>query len=250
MSAPRPFVLLPCCNREIGGHPFFILGRKYAAAVHDVAGALPLPLIAPAISDIDRYLSVASGVMLTGSPSNVHPARFGESVHDAALPLDPERDEATYALISRAIALGMPLLGVCRGLQEINVALGGTLQQAVHEHDGALDHREPKGAPLDVQYGPAHRVRVSPGGRLAAITGRDGFEVNSLHGQGVGHLGSGLRVEATAPDGLVEAFSIDAHPGFSLAVQWHPEWRAADNPVSAAIFQAFGAACRDWRPPS
>ncbi|WP_085315261.1 gamma-glutamyl-gamma-aminobutyrate hydrolase family protein [Derxia lacustris] len=250
MSAPRPFVLLPCCNRELGGHPFFILGRKYAAAVHDVAEALPLPLVSPAARDIERYLSVASGVLLTGSPSNVHPARFGQSVHDAALPLDPERDDATFLLIDRAIALGLPLLAICRGLQEVNVALGGTLQQAVHERAGALDHREPRDRPIDVQYGPAHDVRVALGGRLAAITGREGFEVNSLHGQGVGRLAPGLTVEASAPDGLVEAFSIDAHPGFSLAVQWHPEWRAADNPVSASIFRAFGAACRDWRPPS
>ncbi|WP_028310762.1 gamma-glutamyl-gamma-aminobutyrate hydrolase family protein [Derxia gummosa] len=246
----RPFVLLPCCNRELGGHPFFILGRKYAAAVHDVADCLPLPLISPAARDVETYLRAASGVMLTGSPSNVHPSRFGEGVHNPALPLDPERDEVTFLLIRRAVELGLPLLAICRGLQEVNVALGGTLRQAVHEQPGALDHREPKDAPPEVQYAPAHALHVAPGGRLAAITGRESFEVNSLHGQGIGRLAPGLTVEATAPDGLVEAFSIDAHPGFSLAMQWHPEWRAADNPISVSIFRAFGAACRDWRPPS
>jgi len=177
----------------------------------------------------------------------VHPRHFGETVHDAALPLDPERDRWTLPLIRCALDLGVPLLGICRGFQEVNVALGGSLHQAVHEQPGHRDHRDAPDAALDVAYGPAHPVEVASGGLLARITGRTHFDVNSLHGQGVHRLATGLRVEARAPDGLVEAFSVPASGAFALCVQWHPEWQPDANPVSKALFEAFGAACERHR---
>lgn len=244
--AGKPVVLVPACNKPIGDHPFHVAGRKYVEAVR-LAGALPLvvPRLEP--DEIETTLDLAHGVLLTGSASNVHPSHFGEAVHDDSLPLDPERDAWTLPLIRAVLARGMPLIAICRGAQEINVALGGSLHQAVQEVEGHADHRAPAGRPAEVQYGPAHPVRVVPGSRLAAIVGAAEFEVNSVHGQGMKRLARGLVVEATAPDGLVEAFSAAHAPGFNLCVQWHPEWRAADNPVSRRIFAAFGRAVLEYR---
>jgi putative glutamine amidotransferase len=241
-----PVVLVPACNRWLGDHPFHIAGRKYVDFAR-LAGALPLvvPRLEP--QEIDEALDLADGVLLTGSPSNVHPSAFGEEVHDPSLPLDPERDAWTLPLIRLALARGLPLLAICRGTQETNVALGGTLHQAVQEQPGLNDHRAESSQPAAVQYGPAHPVDVVPGGLLASITGRASFEVNSVHGQGVKQLAAGLRVEAVAPDGLVEAFSVPDAPGFNLCLQWHPEWQAAGNPVSMQILRAFGAAAARYR---
>lgn len=240
-----PVVLVPACNRWLGDHAFHVAGRKYVDAVR-LSGALPLvvPRLEP--GQIDDALDLAHGVLLTGSASNVHPSIFGEAVHDASLPLDPERDAWTLPLIRHALARGVPIFGICRGTQEVNVALGGTLHQAVQEVPGLADHRARDRLPVDVQYAPAHSVDVVRGGLLEAIVHRPRFEVNSLHGQGVRTLASGLRVEAVAPDGLVEAFSMPGAAGFNLCVQWHPEWHAADNPVSVLLFQAFGTAVRQY----
>ena len=242
----RPVVLVPACSKALGEHPFHTVGRKYIDAVR-LAGALPLVVPGADASDLDELLDLADGVMLTGSVSNVHPSHFDEDVLDPSLPLDPARDAWTLPLIPRVLARGMPLLAICRGTQEANVALGGTLHQAVHEVGDFADHRAPDGEPAAVQYGAAHPVDVRPGGWLERIVGLPRFEVNSVHGQGLNRLAPGLRVEATAPDGLVEAFSVDGAAGFNLCVQWHPEWRAADNPVSRQLFDAFGVALRNYR---
>lgn len=244
-----PIVLVTSCNRMLGEHAFHIAGRKYVDAVR-LAGALPL--IAPPFeeAELGSLLDAVDGVLLTGSPSNVHPVNFGEAVHDTSLPLDPERDAWTLPLIRLALARGVPLLGICRGTQEMNVALGGTLHQAIQEVEGYADHRSVHGEPAAVQYAQAHAVNVVPGGVLAGIVGSASFHVNSVHGQGVKTLAPGLRVDAVAPDGLVEAFSKPtsaAAPGFNLCLQWHPEWQAAGNPVSMQILQAFGAAVRGYR---
>lgn len=241
-----PIVLVTSCNHRFGEHPFHIAGRKYVDAVR-LGGALPL--IAPPfeVAELDGLLDIADGVLLTGSPSNVHPSHFGEDVLNPALPLDPERDAWTLPLIRRALARGVPLLAICRGTQETNVALGGTLHQAVQDVPGLADHRSRDGAPAAEQYGPAHPVDVVPGGLLAGIVGSATVTVNSVHGQGIKALAPGLRVEARAPDGLVEAFSQPAAPGFNLCLQWHPEWQAAGNPVSMAILRAFGEAVRGYR---
>jgi putative glutamine amidotransferase len=245
--ARMPFVLIPCDNRMLGDHPFYILGHKYAAAVHDAAGCLPLPLPSSSRTDLEAYLELADGVLLPGSPANVHPSHFGQDVRDPQLPLDQERDSASLPLARLAVERGLPLLAICRGLQEINVALGGSLLQAVHEEPGRFDHRADPDDDPDEQYGPSHPIDVVPGGELARILGTGPLEVNSLHGQAIDRLGAGLQVEARALDGTVEAVHISAHPGFALAVQWHPEWKVLENPLSLRLFRAFGDACREAR---
>lgn len=248
-----PVVLLPACNRLLGQHPFHIAGRKYVDAVR-LAGCLPLVVPGTDPAGIDAVLDLADGVLLTGSPSNVHPGHFGEDVFDAALPLDAERDGWTLPLIPRVLERGIPLFAICRGLQETNVALGGSLHQAVHAVEGRRDHRGGDAADAALQYGPAHPVDVRQGGVLDGILRAAGdrepsrrIVVNSVHGQGVNRLAAGLQVEATAPDGQIEAFSVPAAAGFNLCLQWHPEWRAADNPLSRRLFGAFGDACRRFR---
>lgn len=245
-AARRPLVLVPACNRMLGDHPYHIAGKKYVDAVR-LAGCLPLVVPNADPVEMEALLAIADGVFLTGSPSNVHPSHFDEDVLDLSLPLDPARDAWTLPLIPRALAMGLPLFTVCRGTQETNVALGGSLHQAVHQVEGHHDHRPPDGAPTAVQYGPAHEVFVEPGGVLERVVGLAKFDVNSVHGQAVNRLAEGLRVEARSPDGVVEAFSAAEAKGFNLCVQWHPEWQAAANEVSMKMLTAFGQACRQYR---
>jgi putative glutamine amidotransferase len=230
----------------MGQHPFHVAGKKYIDAVR-LAGCQPLIVPTAELDEIDALLDIADGVLLTGSASNVHPSHFDEAVYDPELPLDVDRDAWTLPLIPRVLARGMPLFGICRGFQESNVALGGTLHQAVQDVPGQHDHRAAKDAPAEVQYGLAHEVIVQPGGLLADVLPDRRIRVNSVHGQGVNRLAAGLRVEALAPDGLVEAFSVSDARGFNLCVQWHPEWQAASNTVSVRLFKAFGAACEAYR---
>jgi putative glutamine amidotransferase len=236
-------------------HPVHSVGEKYIDAVTGGAGGLALLL--PALidrpgaaftdaADIAQVLETVDGIFLTGATSNVNPAAYGAALEDPHAPADAARDHVTLALIRAAARRGVPLLGVCRGFQEINVALGGTLHQAVHRVPGLADHREREEDPVEVQYGPAHPVALAPGGLLRRLQGGDEVRVNSVHGQGVQRLAPGLIVEATAPDGLIEAFRGEG-PGFLLAVQWHPEWMFRDTPLSAALFRAFGEAARAWR---
>lgn len=245
----RPIVIVPACIKPIGTHPYHTVQSKYLEAV--VLGAGCMPLVLPALgdaADLDAALAVADGVMLTGSPSNVHPGLYGETVRDAALPQDAARDATTMPLIRAALQRGIPLMAVCRGFQEINVALGGSLHQAVQEIDGMQDHREGKGLSLEEQYGPAHRVLIEPQGQMARmLDGAAELMVNSLHGQGIARLAPGLQVEARADDGLVEACTVASAPGFTLAVQWHPEWQVTANPASMKLFSAFGQACRNYQ---
>jgi putative glutamine amidotransferase len=245
-SKRKPVVLIPADVKKIGEHPFHAVGQKYIMAVVEAAGAMPL--LIPAISshiELDELLAIADGILLTGSPSNVHPSHFGQQVHNLDLPLDPARDALTLSLIKATIAANVPLLAICRGFQELNVAFGGSLHQAVQEVAGNNDHREAKELDLDAQYAPVHLVRVVANGKLAKILGQPEMMVNSLHGQGIDKLGAGLSAEAHAPDGLVEAISVDTAKTFALGVQWHPEWKVMQNPQYAAIFKAFGDACRD-----
>jgi len=246
MRVGKPVVLVPACNRMMGDHPFHVAGRKYVDAVR-LAGCQPLIVPTAEADEFDALLDLADGVLLTGSASNVHARNFGEAIHDRSLPLDTERDAWTLPLIPRILARGIPLFAICRGFQEANVALGGSLHQAVQEIAGRQDHRAAPDASAEVQYGPAHDVDVVPGGTLAGVLGAGRIRVNSVHGQGVNRLAPGLRVEARAPDGLVEAFVVEAAPGFNLCVQWHPEWQARSNPVSVRLFEAFGLACAAFR---
>ncbi len=242
----KPFVFVPACNRMVGDHPFHIAGKKYLDAVR-LAGCQGFIVPSLDAADVDDVLDAADGVFLTGSPSNVHPSHFGEPVQNVELPLDVARDDWTLPLIPKVLARGIPLFAICRGFQETNVALGGSLYQAVQEVPGKMDHRAPKGAPAATQYGLAHPVEIVPGGALEKILGTGSVQVNSVHGQGVNRLAEGLRVEARAPDGQVEAFTVTQAMGFNLCVQWHPEWQAATNPVSMKLLKAFGAACAQYR---
>ena len=243
----RPIVLVPACHRQLGSHACHTVQDKYLHAL--LHASCCMPLVLPAVgkdADLDAALQIADGVLLTGSPSNVHPSHFGQAVHDDTLPLDPARDDWTLPLIPKLVARGMPLLAICRGFQEDNVALGGTLHQAVHAVPGMQDHRENIHDTLARQYAPAHRVRLTPGALLSRILGGESeMMVNSLHGQGIARLADGLLVEALADDGLVEAWTVAAMPGFALGVQWHPEWQVEQNPQSMRMFEAFGQACRE-----
>ena len=242
MTVRAPVVLLPACNRMLDTDAFHIVGHEYTAAVR-LAGGLPLVVPSAHEADFDTLLDLADGVLLTGSPSNIDPQHYGQAVRDPHLPLDATRDRWTLLLIPRAVARGVPLLAICRGLQEMNVAYGGTLHQAVHAVPGCLDHRDDGTLPVDARYAPVHRCRIVPGGVLERIVGSDTIAVNSLHGQGIARIADALRIEALAPDGLIEACSVREAPAFALAVQWHPEWHVERDPVSSRLFDAFGQAC-------
>lgn len=220
-------------------------GEKYIAAVRDGAGVVPLlvPVLDPPIP-ADEILASVDGLLFTGSPSNVAPRHYGGAAPRDGVLQDERRDSTALPLLEAAIAHGLPVLCLCRGFQELNVALGGSLHQHVHEVTGRSDHREIPGADLEAQYGPAHAVHVEPGGLLSEIVPSKTFEVNSLHSQGIDRLASKLHADAAAPDGTIEAVSMPGAKGFVLGVQWHPEWRWAENPVSRAIFRAFGDAVR------
>lgn len=244
-----PLVGLPTDRKMIGAHPFLAAGEKYVRAVVDGAGCVPvlIPNLQPVLP-LAQILDGLDGLLLTGSVSNVEPHRYGNEKSYEGNLHDPARDATNLALIPLAVEMGVPILAVCRGFQEVNVAFGGTLHQKVHEQPGFMDHRENPDDPLDMQYGPDHPVALSKGGILAGIAGAPSADVNSLHGQGIARLGGGLTVEAVAPDGLIEAFAIDGNnrkgDGFLLAVQWHPEWRVTENPFHLGIFRIFGDACR------
>jgi putative glutamine amidotransferase len=251
MNKPPCMVWLPADHRLLGDHghqmPFLLLGDKYARAVKVGAQAQPVMFPLADVEQIDELLGMVDGVMLTGSPSNVHPSHFQEEVADPSLPLDPDRDLLTLALVKACVHQGVPLLGICRGFQEINVALGGALYQRVHQVPGMNDHREPKSAPPDEQYAPRHAIRIAEGSAFAEWAQGTTAQVNSLHGQGIARLAEGLEPLAWAPDGLIEAFAVKGARTFAYAMQWHPEWRCWDTPFYAAIFEAFGRACRQRR---
>jgi putative glutamine amidotransferase len=242
---PKPLIGVPADRRVIDPHPFQMVGEKYLDALIKASDALPLIMpVLPDDVDIDELLARFDGIFLTGSYSNVEPHHYaGEPSEDGTLH-DPHRDAVTLPLARRALQTGVPLLAVCRGFQELNVALGGSLHQKVHEVQGYHNHLENKDDPLDKQYGPSHPLGLADGGMLRELAGSDTVMVNSLHAQGVARLAKGVTVEAVADDGLIEAFRVDDIPGFALAVQWHPEWRVMQNQFSTAIFKAFGDACR------
>ena len=247
MSAKRPLIGIPADRRLLGPQAYHLAAEKYVTAALDAAGAIPV--IVPAIGRELHYEGLFDslhGLLFMGSPSNVEPHHYDGEPSDAGTLHDPHRDETTLPLIPQAVADGVPVLGICRGFQEINVAFGGSLWQKLHEVPGFLDHREPKDQPIERQYAPVHEVTLVPGGLLQRLAGgADRLQVNSLHGQGVRELGSGFSIEARASDGVIEAFRVSAARRFALAVQWHPEWRVMENEFSMALFAAFGAACRE-----
>ena len=246
MASRRPVIGIPADRRVLGSHAYHMAGEKYVTAVLDAAGGLPL--IVPAIGRelaLEQLLETLDGLLFMGSPSNVEPRHYRGEPSESGTLHDPFRDETTLPLIPRAVAAGVPVLGICRGFQEMNVAFGGSLWQKLHDVPGHLDHREDPSLPLDEQYGAAHEVILEPGGLLRGLAGTERIRVNSLHSQGVKELGAGLAVEARAIDGVIEAFRVEGAQKFALALQWHPEWRISSNEFSRALFAEFGAACRD-----
>jgi putative glutamine amidotransferase len=239
-----PRIGVPSDSRQIGPHPFQGVGEKYLRALVEAGGLLPLmiPSLHPPLPVAD-CLDAVDGLFLTGSPSNIEPHHYGDEATWPGNLHDPARDATTLPLALAALERDLPVLAVCRGLQEINVALGGSLHQKLHEVPGFDDHREDKQAALEQQYGPAHEIELVDGGLLHGIAGSARVRVNSVHGQGIRTLGRDLVPEAYAPDGLVEAVR-HRHATFFLAVQWHPEWRATEQPFYRGIFAAFASACR------
>ncbi len=243
---PVPLVGVTCCLRRTEAAFAHQVGDKYVDAVVDGAGAVPVlvPALGPRL-DGDAVIARLDGLLVTGSPSNLDPAYYGGPPAPPGDPADPARDATTLPLIRRALACGLPLFAICRGIQELNVALGGTLHPALHEVPGRRDHRSDKSRPYEERYGPAHRLRLVRGGLLWRLLGGvEEIEVNSLHAQGIDRLAPGLAVEAVAEDGTIEAVRVAEAEAFALAVQWHPEWRVCDNPVSRKLFSAFGEAVR------
>ncbi len=248
MPKHKPLVWLPACHRNLdlsdpGGYT--VLADRYAAAVTSL-GLQPVLFPMAAADDVARLLPLVDGVLLTGSPSNVEATRFGQQALPTDL-LDPLRDALTMALVPAVVAAGMPLFGVCRGLQEMNVALGGSLHQQVHTEPGLMDHREPDDEDLAVQFATRHDVLLTPGSAFAQWAGGTRAQVNSLHGQGIKRLAHTLVPEALAPDGLVEGVRVQQAPGFAYGVQWHPEWRHQDNPFYQRSLEAFARACSAHR---
>lgn len=237
-----PVVGIPACVRKINERVIHMVSDKYPAALIDATGCLPI--LIPAVGsklDLRGLLERLDGLLLTGSPSNVHPSHYGGAPSQPETLHDPERDATTLPLIREAIRRDLPILAICRGIQELNVALGGTLHQKVHELPGRLNHRSQKDSP-NGPYGPAHSVALAPGGLLALLAGTTEVMVNSLHSQGIDRPAPKLRIEAIAPDGQIEAVSL---PGarFVVGVQWHPEYKALENPLSSHLFAAFARAC-------
>ena len=241
----KPVIGIPADRRLLGSHWFHAVGEKYIAAIAQAANAAPV--LVPALGDqyLGDWLDSFDGILFTGSPSNVEPHRYQGPASDPGTWHDPERDATTLPMIEAAVAAGMPVFGICRGFQEMNVAFGGTLCQKLQDQPGNRDHREDTKAPLEVQYGPAHEIELVQGGLLHAIAGQDRIIVNSLHSQGVERLAERLLPEAKADDGVIEAFRVADAQSFALAVQWHPEWKVMENPFSRALFAEFGKAGRE-----
>ena len=243
----KPLIGVPADRRIVDGQAFHMVGEKYLQALIDGADAMPfeIPVMAEHL-DMREVLEEIDGLFLTGSVSNVEPHHYEGEPSDPGTLHDPHRDAVTLPLAQQAMEIGVPVLAVCRGFQELNVVLGGTLHQKVHEVPGYHNHKENSADPLDAQYGPSHPVALVEGGVLNELAGETNVMVNSLHGQGVARLAAGVTVEAIADDGLIEGFTVDSAKGFTMAVQWHPEWRVTEDALSLKIFTAFGDACRTY----
>lgn len=241
----QPLVAVSTDVKEFENYTWHATPEQYLDAAISVAGVFPVlvPDFAERL-DLDSLLVSVDGVMLTGSKSNVHPSHYGGEATEKNGPYDERRDATTLPLIRKAIAKGVPLLAICRGLQELNVALGGTLATEIQEQPGRLDHRAPDSPSQDERFALRHAVRIEPGSYLAGVFGPGEFKVNSVHRQGIDRLGPNLQVEAVAPDGVIEAVSVVGARAFAVGVQWHPEYWAKSDDASHRIFEAFGEAVR------
>jgi putative glutamine amidotransferase len=244
--ARKPVVLMSMGAQERKGHAYQVMTHKYITPLVEIAGCVPL--LAPTCcgtDDLEQYLDMVDGVYLTGAGSNIDPALYGQDNLTPGKGQDQDRDNFDLPLIRAALKRGLPLFAICRGMQEINVALGGDIHQKVYAVPGFNDHRENPEDPVAVQYADSHTVQAQAGTWFAQLMGDAPFPVNSLHGQAVAKLGQGVEVLAQAEDGVIEAIHLPQAEHFTLAVQWHPEWLATQNPHSVKIFNAFGEACRE-----
>jgi putative glutamine amidotransferase len=247
---PLPLVGVSACRLIRETHfPGHWTAERYLRAAAEAAGAIPIQIPAlggTALSDpqLHALLERLDGLLLTGSPSNVEPRHYDGPPSVEGTAHDPDRDATTLPLIRMAVRDGVPLFAICRGIQELNVALGGTLHQRLWEVPGRIDHRSDKSKPPLERYEPAHPVSLRMGGPLAVLAGTSEISVNSLHAQAIDRLAPALQAEAHAGDGTIEAVSVKSARAFAIGVQWHAEWRAAEDPLSSALFRAFGDACR------
>jgi putative glutamine amidotransferase len=244
----KPVVLMSMGLQHRNDHDYQVMTHKYMRPLVEVSGCIPL-LIPSCFGtdDVAQYLSMVDGIYLSGASSNIDPILYGQENLTPHKQQDRGRDLVDLEIIRQGLARGLPFLGVCRGMQELNVALGGDLLQVLHELPGTNDHREIPDAPPEVQYGPSHSVRMLPGTWFADLMRDPVMPVNSLHGQGLGRLGAGVEPLALADDGVIEAVHLPGQGQFTLGVQWHPEWEAASNPYSVSIFKSFGNACRQFQ---
>lgn len=248
----KPLIGISCCSSKVGIHDIQMVANKYITAA--VAASNAIPVLIPALGEeMLALLPQLDGLYLTGSYSNVEPHHYGESpLSDTTAGhveiRDKQRDSTNLALINGAVKLGMPVLGVCRGFQEMNVALGGSLHQRLDSNSTSINHMEDKQQSLEQQYAVSHKVTLSKSGLLDyMMQGQSIQSVNSLHQQGVNKLATSLKVEALAPDGLIEAFSLKDNHSFFLGLQWHPEWQIDKHPFYHAIFTGFGQACSQYK---
>ena len=230
-----------------GEYPAHAGGTMTSHAVADVAGAMPLLIPAdPRLVSVAELMASCDGFVLTGGRPNVHPAEYGEDETDAHGAFDRARDAVTLPLVRACVEAGMPFLGICRGFQEVNVAMGGTLHPEIRDLPGRMNHRMPPDGTLEEKFALRHMVKLTQGGVFHQLFGAQEVLTNTLHGQGIKTAGARVVIDGYAPDGTPEAIYIAGAPGFSLSVQWHPEWNAAADPVSRALFAAFGQAVADW----
>lgn len=222
-------------------------GEMNSKAVATVAGAVPLIIPTdPRFVSVNELLSICDGFLLTGGRPNVHPEEYGEEPTPAHGAFDRARDAITLPLVRACVERGQPFLGICRGFQEVNVAMGGTLHPEIRELPGRMNHRMPPEGTIEEQFALRHRVHFTPGGVFARLMGAESVMTNTLHGQGICKAGPRVVIDGRAEDNTPEAIFIKDAPGFTLSVQWHPEWNAAEDPVSRPLFQAFGAAAASW----
>jgi putative glutamine amidotransferase len=228
-------------------YPAHAGGTMNSEAVSHVSGCLPLLVPAdPRLLSVAELLEVCDGFLLTGGRPNVHPTEYGEEETPAHGTFDRARDAITLPLVRACVERGQPFLGVCRGFQEVNVALGGTLHPEIRDLPGRMNHRMPPDGTLEQKFALRHKVSFTEGGLFQRLFGAPEVMTNSLHGQGIKTPGARIVIDGTAPDGTAEAIFVRDAPGFTLSVQWHPEWRAGDDPVSRPLFEAFGKAVHDW----
>lgn len=229
-------------------YPAYACGKMNTDAVAEAAGCLPIVIPTdPALAQTQELMALCDGFLFTGGRPNVHPEEYGEAATEAHGTFDRNRDAVALPLIRACIAAGQPILGVCRGFQEVNVAMGGTLYPEIRDLPGRMNHRMPPDGSLDEKFELRHVVTVTEGGPFHKLFGTTEVMTNTLHGQGIKRAGERVVIDGIAPDGTPEAIYIQDAPGFCLSVQWHPEYRAGEDPVSKPLFQAFGEAAELWR---